>query len=265
MMHSIFGIALTALALVVTVKATTLTTAATPTTSDALLFPDPLPAITPAPDASRPLSPRGNDDFTINVYTKGDVPGLHVAWEHNSDSPSNVNGVQNQRLGSKTMGVYPTGWAGRIAIGPDPDLGVINRGSLIEASFIGGHVSYDVSYVQGYSVPIVCSCKNVFNTGCNIPLFRQKEKCPEMGPGNTCYNPFRNSGQGRGTRAQAFFEPCRGGAMAYPKDYDSIVSCTENQISCCVGHECPASVQQHQRNKRAIGGHTKRSEPAGQA
>ncbi len=264
-MHSIFGIMLTALALVVTVKATTLSTTATPTTSDAPFLSGLLPAITPAPNASSPLSPRGNDLFTINVYTKGDVSGLHIAWQHNSDSPGAVNGVQNQPLGSKTMGVYPTGWAGRIAIGRDPDPGVINRGSLIEASFIGGVSSYDVSYVQGYSVPIVCSCKGVFNTGCNIPLFWHKEKCPKMGPGNVCYNPLRNSGQGRGTRAQAFFEPCQGGAMAYPNDYDSIVSCTENQISCCVGHGCPASVQQHQRNKRAVDGHIKHSGLAGQA
>lgn len=146
-MYSIFGIMLAALALAMSLKATTLPTTATPTTSDALFLSGPLPAITPAPNTSKSLSPRGNDYFTINIYTKGDVSGLHIAWQHNPDSPGAVNGVQNKAFGSKTMGVYPTGSAGRIAIGRVPDPGVINRGSLIEASFIGGVSSYDVSYV----------------------------------------------------------------------------------------------------------------------
>ena len=53
--------------------------------------------------------------------------------------------------------------------------------------------------------------------------------------------------------------------MTYPNDYDGIVSCPVNEISCCVGHGCPAARQQRRRLKRAIGGHVKRSEVAGQA
>lgn len=52
------------------------------------------------------------------------------------------------------MGVYPTGWTGRIAVGRNSDPNVIQRGSVIEASFTEGWTTVDVSYVQGYTVPM---------------------------------------------------------------------------------------------------------------
>lgn len=120
-----------------------------------------------------------------------------------------------------------------------------------------GNNAYDVSYIQGYSVPIVCSCSDNLNAGCNIPLFWGKAKCPELGPGNTCLNPLRDSAQGRGTAGHPFFDPCQGAAMIYPNDYDGVKNCPVNEISCCVGHGCPAAKQQKQKQKRRIGGHVR--------
>lgn len=52
------------------------------------------------------------------------------------------------------MGVYPSGWNGRIAAGRNSDPNVIQRGSVIEANFIDGITTVDVSYVSGYTVPV---------------------------------------------------------------------------------------------------------------
>ena len=52
------------------------------------------------------------------------------------------------------MGVYPTGWSGRIGIGRDPNPNVIQKGSVIEADFKNGLATVDVSYVRGYTVPM---------------------------------------------------------------------------------------------------------------
>lgn len=79
---------------------------------------------------------------------------LQVAWQRDPSSPANLNGVYNGPLGESTMGVYPTGWSGRIAVGRNSDPNVIQKGSVIEASFIDGSTTVDVSYVKGYSVPM---------------------------------------------------------------------------------------------------------------
>lgn len=42
--------------------------------------------------------------------------------------------------------------------------------SLIEYTVGSGSVNIDVSYVDGFSVPIVCSCSGAVATGCNINL-----------------------------------------------------------------------------------------------
>ena len=39
-------------------------------------------------------------------------------------------------------------------VGKSNDPAVLNRGSMIEASFIDGFSSFDVSYIEGYSVPM---------------------------------------------------------------------------------------------------------------
>ena len=67
-----------------------------------------------------------------------------------------------------TQYAFPTGWAGRIYVGPNlnPD------GSKIEGSFTGPP-DINVSYVDGYSVPITCSSDGLAVTGYNINLFKQ--------------------------------------------------------------------------------------------
>ena len=56
--------------------------------------------------------------------------------------------------------------------------------SKIEASYIGSP-DVDVSYVDGYSVPITCSSQGVVVSGCNIPLFNAGNPCSDM-DNSTC-------------------------------------------------------------------------------
>ncbi|KAL2051028.1 hypothetical protein ABVK25_008622 [Lepraria finkii] len=238
------------------------------------------PKVTAPPSGPHPDAAQVAGPLTIHV-TNSIGPGLYVSFGHNAGSPTAINNPQNGPLGTATQGVYPTNWAGRIAIGKDADPAVIGRGSLIEASFdplSGVYTPFvDVSYgipsphpatpqpliptkpppVQGYTIPITCSCAGQVVTGCNKPLFADGIQCANEGPGPICYNPLNNSGQKEGTAAAPFFEPCQGAAYTYPNDSGAGSYCESNLINCCVGSTCPGDPKQH--GKRAeIGGHVKR-------
>ncbi len=113
--------------------------------------------------------------------------------------------------------------------------------------------------VDGYTIPITCSCSGVVVTGCNVPLFNDGITCANEGPGPICYNPLQNSQQAQGSAAAPFFEPCQGGAYTYPNDNGADSGCNTNLISCCVGSTCPPNPHQHSNGKRAlIGGHVEK-------
>ena len=79
---------------------------------------------------------------------------MQMNLKHNEGTPGALCCPHNDPLPSSTQVTYPTGWAGRISIGPVGDENVITRGSTIEASFIDGKVWIAVSYVQGYTYPM---------------------------------------------------------------------------------------------------------------
>lgn len=91
--------------------------------------------------------------FTIHIQnTAGD--SMQMNLKHDADAPGAICCPHNGPLPSSTQVTYPTGWAGRISIGPVADENVITRGSTIEASFKNGIVQFDVSYVAGYTYPM---------------------------------------------------------------------------------------------------------------
>ena len=137
-----------------------------------------------------------------------------------------------------TQYAFPTGWAGRIYVGPNlnPD------GSKIEGSFTGPP-DIDVSYVDGYSVPITCSSEGLAVTGYNIDLFKQPDiSCNTQVDGPICLNPAQNIANGP---APPFFAACAEAAYTYPNDNDADVSKLKSTlISCCVGTSCDAPLRQ---------------------
>ena len=129
------------------------------------------------PQATRPanvyavhpmLDAAGGSDLTINVVNSFGAP-LSIFYGSNAGGPSPVGNPGSGTLTSSTQVLFPSGWAGRITIGKNYD----PKGSKIEASFVSPNYvpDVDVSYVDGYSIPISCSCSGVAVTGCNGRLF----------------------------------------------------------------------------------------------
>jgi hypothetical protein len=176
---------------------------------------------------------------------------LSLSFGVNSGFPTPIGDPQPTILldASSTQYIYPTGWAGRVAIGPDlnPD------GSKIEGSYTGPP-DIDVSYVDGYTVPITCSSEGVVITGCNIELFNQSGiTCDDEADGPICLNSAQNVPDGP---APSFFKACAGAAYTYPNDNKANVSnLGSNLVSCCIGTSCMAPLRQGNTTTRARAPH----------
>ena len=165
---------------------------------------------------------------------------MSLSLASNANGPSPIGNPSPNILpdASLTQFTFPTGWAGRICVGPDLN----PNGSKIEGSFTGPP-DIDVSYVDGYTVPIICLSEGVAVTGCNIELFNQPNvRCEQLIDRATCLNPAKDVPDGP---APPFFKACAGAAYTYPNDNtanrDSLSS---NLISCCVGRTCQAPARQ---------------------
>lgn len=151
---------------------------------------------------------------------------------------------------TSTAIALPSGWAGNFGfniVGASPNY----QGSIIEGDwgFQTSDLWADVSYVNGYNFPIVCSCggfEEPILAGCNIELFESGVACP---------NPLWNSGSPNqvcpnwaptwGPPAE-FFKPCQRSAYTYPHDDLGTRECYAKTISCCIGSDCPSNPRQAQ-------------------
>ncbi|KAL7919956.1 hypothetical protein ACQKWADRAFT_322539 [Trichoderma austrokoningii] len=170
--------------------------------------------------------------LTITVINShGDATSTSHA--HDPNGPSAVSG----NLGPGTMAngataafAVPTGWIGNGNF-------VVPHGSSIAVADV------DVSYVNGFSVAIVCSCNGQVVTGCNKNLFNLNS-CGNNDGQNACVNPLR-SDEGA-TSAAPFFAPCQHAAWTYVNDgaANSFGQCQSGQITYCVGAACPPNPKQ---------------------
>lgn len=170
-----------------------------------------------------------------NVY--GTALSMSLAADANPPTP--LNNPQPTLLpnSASTRYIYPTGWAGRISVGETTNVG----NSLIEGSYTN-EPYIDVSYVDGYSVPITCSCNGIPVTGCNVDLFNQPGiTCDDEVEGNICLNTIRDSSPA-GPPAP-FFAACAGAAYTFPDDDKAVQRCP-GSISCCIGTSCKAPSRQ---------------------
>ncbi|KAI4187594.1 MAG: hypothetical protein L6R41_002699 [Letrouitia leprolyta] len=210
------------------------------------------PVITPAPVIQNNMVNGGsNGDLTITITNSYGQP-LSLAFDVNAGSSSFRGTPQPTSLGQAAVTSYaaPSGWAGRISVGKIDHV----DNSKIEGSFYGaGNGDIDISYVDGYSVPVTCSVGGKVVTGCNVELFDQGCNSPdipsEMGPDSkpaVCSNGARASAWGP---ASSFFAPCSGAAYTFPNDNDANTGMIKDtQISCCIGVSCDASP--HQKTQR---------------
>ena len=166
--------------------------------------------------------------MTIAITNNWPTP-LSISYMNNPDSPSAIGAPQGAPLGSQTTVIYPTGWGGRIYIGQTAN----TDSSLIEGSTTGAN-DVDVSYVDGFSVPITCSVNDTSFTGCNINLWAVSGTCANnIGDQNVCINPMQMVPNGP---ADPWFLPCQGAAYTFPNDNSANkASITSPNISCCIG------------------------------
>ncbi|KAL8755492.1 MAG: hypothetical protein Q9199_003602 [Rusavskia elegans] len=208
-----------------------------------------LPEPTIAPDLANRAKEVGafdGDRLTVKI-TNAFGWDLPISYQSNVGSPTIIGNPSTNTFlaGSNTQVVVTRNFAGAIFIGKSFD----PANSKIEISFNapqGYRPGVDVSYVDGYSVPITCSCGGVPVTGCNIPLFRTGRTCPQNGPGDKviCYNPKKLINAGP---ADPFFQPCQGAAYTYPDDHraNAYGKCDGGDIQCCVGVSVHTALVKH--------------------
>lgn len=210
--------------------------------------PSETPLPTPTPTSTLAVYKGNSDSFTIAITNLYGAP-LSLAFGSNDYGPKPDGNPQPTVIGkaSATAYTFPTGWAGRISVGKS----LSGSNSLIEASFPGDQWnSVDVSYVDGYSVPIVCSNNGHAVTGCNIDLWKQGNACASpVDDGTACHNTAGDYGP-----AIQFFKACEGAAYTYPKDDTATNGSVEGKtITCCVGTACPKPANQ-KSYKRSLDG-----------
>ncbi|KAL8776625.1 MAG: hypothetical protein Q9213_008198 [Squamulea squamosa] len=173
----------------------------------------------------------------MNVQISGDS----VAYRFD---PPVAGNPTTGTIGDCDVWSFPPGWIGRVHVGGGsgaPDGGTLYEGNVAAG---GGKGAMDVSYVEGYSVPMICTDNtNRFVSGCGIELF-DLHTCPTGGTaGGVCRNP---QGPG-GTRdskfnwceacspPDAFFAPCAAAAYTFPTDDDAVDGESGLDITCVVG------------------------------
>ncbi|MCJ1278943.1 hypothetical protein MMC21_006764 [Puttea exsequens] len=181
--------------------------------------------VTPAP---APVVNVAGGVMTVAITNHWPDP-LSISYLNNAGSPSAIGSPQGAPLGTTTTVVYPTGWAGRIYVGNT----INSADSKIEGSTTGAN-DIDVSYVDGYSVPITCSVGNTAVTGCNIDLWDVSGPCANgVGNKNVCLNPMVGVANGP---SDPWFLPCQGAAYTFPNDNIANDGDTgTGTISCCIG------------------------------
>jgi hypothetical protein len=175
-------------------------------------------------------------DLTIGITNSYGSP-VSLSFGLDQGYPTPLGDPQPTVLpdSSTTQYIYPTGWAGMISIGQT--LNVNN--SLIEASYTNGPYM-DISYVDGFSVPITCSSEGVPVIGCNIDLFNQTGRICKDQVGAVCLNSARTMPDGP---APCFFAACAGAAYTFPNDNNASKN-TSTSVACCIGTSCPVPLRQ---------------------
>lgn len=194
-----------------------------------------IPASVIVPSTTIPASvtsapPVGSGVMNIKIVNHWPEP-LSISYSDNEGSPGALGSPVPGALGTSTNVIYPTGWAGRMYVGKT----VNSADSKIEGSTTGAN-DIDISYVDGYSVPITCSVAGTPVTGCNIDLWSASGNCTNMvGNKDVCLNPMQGVPDGP---SHPWFLPCQGAAYVFPNDN---VCCSRGTFSlltyCKIGRE----------------------------
>lgn len=194
-------------------------------------------ATTPAPTGTGGGNGGGTGGgvMTISIVNSYSVP-LSLAFGSNAGAPPPIGNPTPTAIGKGATTAYsfPTQWAGRIYVGKSFQ----SEGSKIEGS-VTGPPDMDVSYVDGYSVPIICTSAGK-SSGCTTELFGHNNNyCGQAGTSlsdfQICLNPKKNNDDGT---ADPFFAPCEHIAYTYPSDNAANQANVDATTNCCIGTAC---------------------------
>ncbi|KAI1136906.1 hypothetical protein F5Y05DRAFT_414627 [Hypoxylon sp. FL0543] len=192
-------------------------------------------------------APSSSGDYTVTLTNSHTAPVVTIHGQ-GADSPTAVgkdNEPHTMSLSEIATFALPTGWSGRVALYEDGYLNnsFLDRATLLEGSFENNAldtavIALDVSYVDGFTVPLVCECKNTIVMGCNLDLHPMCQPNSTMNA-KTCANPNREFKVG--VPPTNPFNDCQGLAYTYPQDDNATKYDPEGcsrQISCCIGTAC---------------------------
>ncbi|CAD6569566.1 MAG: hypothetical protein ASARMPREDX12_002721 [Alectoria sarmentosa] len=170
----------------------------------------------PVTSAPHPVSTTGTDgsaDYMTISITNVYGSQLSLSFLSNAGAPAPVGNPSATVLPDKspTQYAFPTGWAGRIYVGSNTDY----RSSKIEGS-LTGPPDIDVSYVDGYSVPITCSSEGIAVSGCNIDLFKQ----PALAAPSTANPPHHAEGKSNPKSNDPFANEAKGSETRVKSEID---------------------------------------------
>ncbi len=160
--------------------------------------------------------------------------GMEIEWTGDKVSFS-WSGGSGTTTGCTSLG---SNFEGQVAVGG-------SGGTIFEGNPSG---YFDVSYILGYSVPMVCSA-NGAKTGCSKDLLGNGGKAGTVhknptGPGGA-HDPGSYNGCATCkpwcyacAAADPFFAPCSGSAYTYPYDDGATVGPASGPITCCIGTSC---------------------------
>ncbi|KAK0512111.1 hypothetical protein JMJ35_005239 [Cladonia borealis] len=176
--------------------------------------------------------------------------GMEIEWSGDSVSYS-WSGGSGTTTGCLSLG---SSFEGQVAVGG-------SGGTIFEGNPSG---YFDVSFILGWSVPMLCSSGSA-KTGCSIDL-SSKHSCPDQ-QGSICKNPTgpggsHDPGSYNGCASctpwcyacsapDPFFQPCSGSAYTYPYDDGATVGPASGAIKCCIGTSCGSTG----REGSTAGGH----------
>ena len=214
----------------------------TPNTSTTPIIPSIVPGNPTPPSNPSPVqpSPSAIQPSASTISTGGGSctgSGMEIQWSGQAVSYS-WSGGSGTTTGCLSLG---SSFQGQVAVGG-------SGGTIFEGNPSG---YFDVSFILGWSVPMVCSSGNV-KSGCSLDL-GSMGSCPDK-QGSICRNPTgpggaHDPGSYKGCASctpwcyacaapDPFFQPCSGSAYTYPYDDGATVGPASGAIQCCIGTGC---------------------------
>ncbi|KAH8895331.1 hypothetical protein GQ53DRAFT_49793 [Thozetella sp. PMI_491] len=222
----------------------------TPTPTTLVQVPSPEPTTpAPAPVSSTPAAVVNPNERTFTVVNSHTAA---VFTKHDDTVGTPTSAGQPLQPGTMAAGAtatfaVPTGWVGNIAY-TDASNELNTAASLFEGNFAEwwgvARADFDVSYVNGFTLPGTCSCAGQTTTGCNLDLL-SLFSCPEALIGGACPNSLR--ADTAATAANSFFSACAGAAWTFVEDGGADSNCPTGDIVWCIGAACPANPKQSRR------------------